>query len=89
MGDECRPPTPRIALFEVLSWQKEMRNFPFTPVIHLSATGLYYYVDFAGFFPFFDQRQKQDVVALRHLLLLPPTFISPLSTNLSDLCDLM
>jgi hypothetical protein len=76
-----------MALFEVLSWQKEMRNFSLTPVTHLSATGLYYYVDFAGFPPFFDQRQKQDV-ALRHLLLLPPTFISPLSTNLSDLCDL-
>jgi hypothetical protein len=41
MGDECRPPTPRTALFEVLTWQKEMRNFSFTPVIHLSATGLY------------------------------------------------
>jgi hypothetical protein len=77
-----------MALFEVLTWQKEMRNFSFTPVIHLSATRLYYYVEFGGFFSFFDQRHKQDV-ALRHLLLLPPTFISPLFTHLSDLCDLM
>ncbi len=88
MGDECRPQLPERSSLRYLPGRKEMRNFSFTPVIHLSATRLYYYVEFGGFFSFFDQRHKQDV-ALRDLLLLPLTFISTLFTSLSDLCDLM